>query len=245
MNYTTIFQEDGFGAQYQRIIETYLFCKLHNLNFLYSPFTNIEHNYNNDNKFVNNIENFINLKNNILNTQDKSVKRIDYGSIVMKFINNNKDLCCKGQHLEFIKKCFWENKDKNVFKNNKLNVAIHIRRINKHDALLGYDNNIGGRATNDSYYLNIINIIRNKYINEDLQFHIYSQGYEQNFEIFKAPDTILHLNEELPLTFIGMVGADILVTSASSLSYTAALLSDGIIYYKTFWHNPRKEWIIC
>jgi len=245
MNYTTIFQEDGFGAQYQRIIETYLFCKLHNLNFLYSPFTNIEHNYNNDNKFVNNIENFINLKNNILNTQDKSVKRIDYGSIVMKFINNNIDLCYKGQHLEFIKKCFWENKDKNVFKNNKLNVAIHIRRINKHDALLGHDNNIGGRATNDSYYLNIINIIRNKYINEDLQFHIYSQGYEQNFEIFKAPDTILHLNEELPLTFIGMVGADILVTSASSLSYTAALLSDGIIYYKTFWHNPRKEWIIC
>jgi len=75
-------------------------------------------------------------------------------------------------------------------------------------------------------------------------FHIYSQGEDKNFEIFKAKDTILHLNEELPLTFISMVAADILVTSASSISYAAALLSDGVIYYKRFWHNPRKEWFI-
>lgn len=238
MNYTTIFQEDGFGAQYQRIIETYLFCKLNNLNFLYSPFTNIEHNYNNDNKFVNNIENLINLKNNILNTQDESIKRIDYGSIVMKFTNNNIDLCYNSKHLEFIKKCFWENKDKNVFKNNKINIAVHVRRPNSKD------NRKEGTDTPDKYYLNIINIIRNRYQNRELLFHIYSQGEDKNFEIFKAPDTILHLNEALPLTFVGMVGADILVTSASSLSYVAALLSNGVIYYKKFWHNPRKEWFI-
>lgn len=238
MNYSTIFQEDGFGAQYQRIIETYIYCKLNNLNFLYTPFTNISHNYNNNNNFTKNMECFINLKNNIPNTQDESVKSIDYGSIVMKFTNNNIDLCYKSQHLEFIKKCFWENKDKNVFKNNKLNIAVHIRRPNSHD------NRKEGTNTPDKYYLNIINIIRNKYQNRELLFHIYSQGENKNFEIFKAQDTILHLNEELHLTFMCMVAADILVTSASSLSYVAALLSDGEIYYKKFWHNPRKEWFI-
>lgn len=238
MNYTTIFQEDGFGAQYQRIIETYLFCKLHNLNFLYTPFTNISHNYNNNNNFTINMEHITNLKNNIPNSQDKQVKKIDYGGTVMKFINNNIDLCYKSQHLEFIKKCFWENKDKNVFKNNKLNIAVHVRRPNSQD------NRKEGTDTPDKYYLNIINIIRNKYQNREILFHIYSQGENKNFEIFKASDTILHLNEELSLTFIDMVGADILVTSASSLSYVAALLSNGIVYYKKFWHNPSKEWFI-
>ena len=74
-------------------------------------------------------------------------------------------------------------------------------------------------------------------------FHIYSQGEDKNFEVFKANDTIFHINEDIYSTFISMVVADILVTSASSLSYIAALISDGEIYYKKFWHNPRKEWI--
>lgn len=34
--------------------------------------------------------------------------------------------------------------------------------------------------------------------------------------------------------------ADILIISPSSLSYVAALISDGEIYYKPFWHKPRK-----
>ena len=42
---------------------------------------------------------------------------------------------------------------------------------------------------------------------------------------------------------MGLVSAEILVTSASSLSYTSALLSYGEIYYKQFWHPPSKEWI--
>ena len=44
---------------------------------------------------------------------------------------------------------------------------------------------------------------------------------------------------------MGLVSAEILVTSASSLSYTSALLSYGEIYYKQFWHPHSKEWINC
>ena len=39
--------------------------------------------------------------------------------------------------------------------------------------------------------------------------------------------------------------SDILVTSASSFSYSAALLNNGEIYYKPFWHPPMNNWIIC
>ena len=41
-----------------------------------------------------------------------------------------------------------------------------------------------------------------------------------------------------------MIRADILVISASCFCYTASLLSNGVIYYKRFWQNPRKEWFI-
>ena len=56
-------------------------------------------------------------------------------------------------------------------------------------------------------------------------------------------DIILHLNESVEDTFTAMVLADILVTSRSSFSYTAAILSEGIVYYMPFWHPPLPGWI--
>ena len=53
MNFTVAKTTDGFGAQYQKTIQTYIYCKMHNLNFLYRPFTQVEHNYNNDTNYNN------------------------------------------------------------------------------------------------------------------------------------------------------------------------------------------------
>ena len=244
MYYTSIKSYDGFGAQFQRIIQTYIFCKIHKLSFLYRPFEFIEHNYNSDSDFVNKIEAFINLKNNIDNINNNDVNVIDYGSVVMKYCETNMDIICESSHLEFIKKCFWEHKDRNVFNNNNninINIAVHIRRENKIDKGVA-----GDRATTpNSYYLNIMNIIREKYQTRKLLFHIYSQGDIENFKLLKEKDVIFHLDEDIRKTFLELVAANILVTSPSSFSYCAALLSDGEIYYKMFWHNPRKEWINC
>ena len=74
-------------------------------------------------------------------------------------------------------------------------------------------------------------------------FHIYSQGDISKFKKFANDDVYFYLNDSICDSFIGMVSADILVTSASSLSYIAALISDNEIYYLPFWHNPRKNWI--
>jgi hypothetical protein len=41
-----------------------------------------------------------------------------------------------------------------------------------------------------------------------------------------------------------MVFGDALVTSASSYSYCAAMLNNGVIYYKRFWHKPADFWLI-
>jgi len=238
--YTHIQVYDGFGAQYQKIIQTYIYCKMNNMNYVYRPFTKIEHNYENDINYNEKLELLINLRENIENDYELKAKELDYGLIVCKFFEDNMEKCCKSEHMKFIKKCFWENKDRNFFKNNKINISIHIRRENSHD--LG---RAGNRITTpNTYYLNIINKIRSENKSKELLFHIYSQGNINQFIEFQSDDTIFHIDENVYDTFLGLVSADILVTSPSSLSYVAGLISDGKVYYKSFWHSPREDWII-
>jgi hypothetical protein len=238
--YTNIQGRDGFGAQYQRIIQTYIYCKMRNLTFLYRPLKNVEHNYDNDNHYNDKLEFLMNLKNNIENDTLLQAKELDYGSIVCSYFEMNIELCCQSEHMAFIRKCFWENKDKNFYKNNKTNIAIHIRRDNQHDM-----GRAGERITTpNSYYLNIINKIRNENVDKELLFHIYSQGNIHNFNELINNDVIFHIDENVVDTFLGLVSADILVTSPSSLSYVAGLISNGKIYYKKFWHVPRLNWIV-
>jgi hypothetical protein len=245
--YTNIVSTDGFGAQYQKIIQTYLYCKIHNLPYVYTPFNKMEHNYTNSSDFIQKKEDIINLYNNIqLASQNTNVCTMDYFKRVRSWYDadktqNNITIACESEHMGFIKKCFWENKDRDVYKNGKKNIAIHVRRGNSHD--LGQ---AGDRITTpDEYYLSIMEHIRKKYNNDDLQFHIYSQGNDKDFVKYVNEDVVLHIDEDIDISFICMVGADILVTSPSSLSYVAALISDGEIYFKPFWHMPRKNWIIC
>jgi len=242
-NFYSFSGNDGFGGQYQKIIQTYIYCKINNLNFLYQPLKEVEHNYNNKDNYIDNLENLINLKDNIPNCETQTnVKFLDYGTVVRNYVENNIDICCESEHMNFIKKCFWKNKPSNFFNNNKINIAIHIRRENNHDRGLA-----GERITTpNSYYLDIINKIKEKYKDNDNQllFHIYSQGNLDSFKDFYNSNVLFYLNHDIIETFIGMVSANILVISPSSFSYVAALISDGEIYYKKFWHNPRKNWII-
>ena len=237
--YTNIVFGDGFGAQYQKIIQTFIYCKHNNLSFVYRPIRKIEHNYDNDLNYIDNIEKMINLKSNMEIDLHNESEEISFNHIIRNWFENDIDNNCNNENMEFIKKCFWENKNKNVYNNDKINVAVHVRRPNPHD------NRLEGANTPDNYYLNVIDIIRQKYQDKNLLFHIYSQGKKENFKDYENKDTLLHINEDICKTFIGLVGADILVTSASSFSYVAALISDGEVYYKKFWHKPKKEWIIC
>ena len=244
----TYIGHDGFGSQYQKIIETYIYCKKKNLQFAYKPLNSVEHNYDNDIEFNNKLENLMNLKNNIINVEKNmaNVEGLDYiRNNIMNFFEENIDDCCESEHMDFIKKCFWQNKERNFFDINKLNIAVHIRRENKQDILVG---GAGPRATTpNTYYLKIMNSIREKYkdSNKELLFHIYSQGDMTQFEELVKDDVKFYLNYDIIKSFTGMVSADILVISPSSLSYVAAMISDGEVYYKRFWHNPRKNWIIC
>ena len=239
MSYTHESRIDGFGAQYQTIINTIIYCMENNINYLYSPLKNVEHNYENDPNYINKLENLMNLKENVKNRDDTTIE-IKFGSTVLIEFEKSIDRYCNSETMTFIKGCFWRNKERDFFKNGKINISVHIRRENNADK-----GQCGARGTTpNEYYVRIMNEIRAKYNRNQLQFHIYSQGIEEDFENMKREDVEFHLNEGITTTFIGMVAADILVISPSSFSYVAGLLSDGIVYYKPFWHSSRKEWII-
>ena len=96
------------------------------------------------------------------------------------------------------------------------------------------------------FYFDIIERIKKTRVDDkQFIFHIYSQNDISDYDGFDKEGLCFHLNENMFDTFIGLVAADILVTSRSSFSYAAAILSDGIIYYQPFWHPPGEKWIVC
>jgi hypothetical protein len=239
---TTPKKSDGFGSQFQGIIFGILFSELNGYKYVYQKIESMEHNYENDLFFLDKIEKLMNIQNNYLHYEDICPDQVILlpQDITYYYVEQNLDFCLESQSMKQIKQYFWENKDKNVFHNDKINVAVHIRRPNQHD------NRIEGANTPDVYYLKIINNIKEEHKHKDLCFHIFSQGSIENFSNFtKIENVVFHLNEDIEKTFIMLVAADILVTSASSLSYVAALLSENTVYFLPFWHPPSKKWIVC
>lgn len=121
---------------------------------------------------------------------------------------------------------------KSYFNQNKLNVAMHVRR--------GTDVAPSGRApwraTADSYYHGIIENIRKALPQYPFDFHIYSEGPASIFESYqRIPDVYFHFcpwpptnYQDLFTSFHHMVTADILVTATSEFSYFCAHMSRGL-----------------
>jgi hypothetical protein len=238
---TNCVRGDGFGAQYQNIIWAILYAEINNYDFYYTPFSSMEHNYDNDPNFLSKKENFINIINTFPSVlqlpTETNIKQLCGGldGVDFNIIENNLTGCFNLPSFKKIKSALHMNK-KSVFKNNIINVAVHVRKQNSDD-----NHTLG--VCGDEYFLEMIDYIRNTYDGNKI-FHIYSQGKENDFLHFKNDDILLHLNEPIELTFYSMVTAQILVMSKSSLGYTAGMLSDGIIYYLPFWHKPALNWKI-
>lgn len=227
---------DGFGAQFQRIIASMVYADIKGKKWRYTPFVQMEHNYDNDPHFLEKKEQFVNIIGNYKLRKKDSIPI--QGIAYHAFFDSNIQQCSQSSALKKYKQVFRANKNiHNYFNNNNFNIAIHIRRPNQHDTRKE------GADTPDTYFFKTIQMLRTLYASKNPLFHIYSQGSPEQFELFKSSDTILCLNGPVEDAFLSMVLADALVTSQSSLSYTAALLSDGIIYYTPFWHKPLPNWV--
>jgi hypothetical protein len=234
----TIYKE-GFGENFKFIIYSMLYAEYLREEFHYTPFNDLlEHNYDKDVNFVDKKEKLINLINHYpVIKKDLIYKNPDRFEL-LHFFENNVDFCFKSKTLKKLKIIFKEaNKDK--FDKSFFNIAIHIRRMN----ILDIEKNInfkqipGSDVPNELYKV-IIGQFKNNYKNSKI--HIYSQGDKKDF--YFQGDIVLHINTSLEDTFVDMVYADILVIAPSSLSYSAGLISDGIVYFINSCNTPLSSW---
>lgn len=230
-------RSDGFGGQLQTIIASVIYAELHNVKYIYTPFRAMAHNYHNDDKFLAKKEWLINFINHFeINTNYNLQHQISPQAYI-GFFEHNLSRCAHSKSLKIIKRIFRSNKNlKDYYNPEYFNIAIHIRRPNSHD------NRTEGTDTPDEIFIKALNKLSTIYASNNPLFHVYSQGNEENFKIFESDNIIFHLNESIEETFTSMVFADVLVIGASSFSYSAGLLSDGIVYYIPFWHPPLPHW---
>jgi len=257
--YTVPKREDGFGAQYQYYIWEILYTELNGGKFVMPIIDKIEHNYDVDPTFIDKVRKFMNLENYYSNEECLKKNKVpSYLDIRegYKYVEDNIDRCLDSQTMRNLKSLFWINKsrihiyDKNEDSTNYYNIAVHIRRSNNRVDKQTYDREV----IDLQYYKNCIYEACEKYLfsfglskKKPIRIYIYSQGDEESFNELKEieyGEVILKINDDMFESFTGMVGADVLILSASSYSYIAAFLSDGDIYYYPFWHNPSKKWNI-
>lgn len=231
---------DGFGATFFNIIFDILYTEHHGDIFVYTPIRSIEHNYANNPNHTAELENFMNIKGSYMSLDETGgIKPIENHDVrnVYAFVESRINEMVKSDSMSKVRESFMKDKV-SPFNNENMNVSIHIRRPNSRDvATYGTD-------TPNSYYLHIINMIRTMDNKKPVIFHIYSQGDEKMFSDLIGDDTILHLNESIQDTFLGLVFGDILVMSMSAFSYTAAILTKGKVYYKHMCVSPLAEWIV-
>lgn len=254
--YTTAPRTDGFGAQFQNIIADILYV-YNNTNdtYVFPNIASFEHNYTHEPGFTERLVKYMNLRSHFplpSNVSPREVKHLTH-TTTYPFVEANLSRLLKSQTMKDMKAMFYEGKT-TPFDPQYYNVAVQIRRFNN------VDTRMAGADTPHSYYVGLMNHIRATRATatatdtatdkRPIRFHIYSQTTRTDTEaVFQETycgndDTELHLNGDVLPTFHGMVFADALICSGSSFSYCAAFLSNGVVYYKRFWHQPADFWLI-
>jgi hypothetical protein len=236
-------KSDGFGVHFQMILYTMMYCEYYSLEFVYSPIKYLEHNYENDPLFLVKKEVLMNVATHYPICNDPSIQSLNIVEL-LSFYEKNLTFCINSRTLQNIKHIFRYNKT-NPYSRDKKHIAIHIRRMNACDRtrLTNDDGLLEGMDVPDSLYLELIDQLKTHF--PDSIFHIYSQGDIQYFQnIYTQKNIVLHIDEPVEETFIGLVYADILITGPSAFSYVAGLISNGDIFYISFCHPPLPHWSI-
>jgi hypothetical protein len=241
MYYTSEERTDGFGAQFQTILHMIYYAYNHHGVYVHSPIRKMEHNTTNNPEYVKKLEELM-CTSIFRTTNEIDTHMADVLCITNKecreYFEINVDHSMANDSLTSYKSIFWGNINEHKPYKDTFNIALHIRRG---DVSPNYNE---GRYTPDQYYLDKIDYLSEQYADKDVLFHIYSEGDEADFAHFKRENILLHLNEDVQDTFLGLVMSDVLVQSKSSFSYVAGLLSRGIVYHIPFWHPPLSSWII-
>ncbi|NND33086.1 MAG: hypothetical protein HKN76_10885 [Saprospiraceae bacterium] len=255
----------GTGCQSLGIYSAFLYSHMHKLPYLHSPLKVVDHNYNQDQKFEQKIENFLQFSKGekLINEVNLPVVHLDNIGEIISFLFRSKILN-NGHPIIFHKRHYHEwadaHADKYLEIQNKLREKFIAGSVNyrKHQVTEGKINVVVHIRRGDVDASNAYRYTSNSFIREQMEnlqtsllqtgslaeFHIYSQGIPADFSDLDDLAQ-LHLNGNIFDDFYNLVHADILIVARSSFSYSAAILSKGIIICDPYIHNsPLSHWIV-
>lgn len=220
---TIIRNGEGFGSIYQSIMSGIAYCEYYNKIFIYTPVTFIGHNVSNVD-----FEKITGL-NELLNCNSREIKKYEY--IREVHFSKTPDIYYTEKVRNKLRNLYYKN---TKIKNCKYDIAVHIRR-----------GDVVSQKQNHRYismidYKNIILDLKKKY--PEYSICVYSEGNIKDFKELNDLNINYVLDGDPLYTFQNLVAAKILVTAKSSFSYSAALLSEGIIYYIPQKHKPLNNW---
>jgi hypothetical protein len=226
--------KEGIGSILQSQLHLYAYCRMNNYKMFFPGFQNISHyQYSNETKDVFNkkLNDFLNIPSDGIN----ATKYIDPIFLLKnwgeKYNSEKKNYISELFNLISYNKDYYFDKTKNT-------VSIHIRNLNSQDVCFDKNRELYSDIKK-KYFINLIKNIYLKHGN-DLDIHIFSQGLEKDFiELKNNFDVKLHLNDDLIITFYHLITSDILITSNSSLSWTAHLYNKNKFVYSrnNFFHS--------
>lgn len=237
---------DGFGSQLQAIFSLIAYCYYKGYTYVHTPMYRMHHNDENIKDFPTYMNNFINIEHKFtsvdqLSSYDKSIVHqlkegpFVHGSLHPEFFYND-------HILNLFRELYFSREKPDIdYDKNYNNIALHIRRGDVNN------NKYPGRFSTNQQYIDLL-----KKMNlENSIIHIFSQGEEMDFQdivvAFPTNKVVMHINEEIQLTFHYLVMSDVLVLAKSSFSYCAGLINKNTKIANlitNWWHKPLSSWQI-
>jgi hypothetical protein len=251
---------DGAGAQSLAIMSTLLFSQAMHIKYVHTPFAKMQHNYENDPEYEKEWENFFNLGMNELNISDQDlffpqienlgespleITKKPKALFVLRHCHDFSDMFPnRYSHIreKFIAKYFSTPKEGYTlnYDPQKVNIAIHIRRGD-----VNGNNQFRDKFTENDFIAKVLDKIieLTSSSRKGSAVWVYSEGKIEDFKLLERENLKFCLNTDPFSTFHNLVSADVLIMSKSTFSYSAALLSRGIVIYEPFRHRRQKGWI--
>lgn len=142
-------------------------------------------------------------------------------------------------------------KDKLKFLEGNFNIAVHVRRAVIIDGVVSPEDDATKDArwlSNDYYETALRNVLSCIKTSKPISIYIFSTSSESEFlEFEKYGDVHFCSDMDEYSSFIHLAKSDLLITSKSSFSYKAGLISKGIkVAPENFWHGYPKidSWIL-
>jgi len=187
---------------------------------------------------------FFSLLEEYKNTDKEILVDLYYGNTsIMNYCESKKDEIFTKERIDRVRKNL-------VFSGKKyfgegINICHHIRSGNPNDIpgeLAAPHREIYNPERDYPRFKNLISTLKNKYVDENVTYHIHSQGTYEDFVNLLGLATekfsiVLHLNDHPTSDLYHMSNCDLLVMANSSFSLIASLMnSNPSIVRDNFWH---------